>query len=146
MRSVISRTSAAAMAAGLVAALSAGAGAAPPAYGSAPNRTLASYCSRNHDVCLRIVARGGTVFFNSTFAHRFGRDYRLCVKASGSGAAGFRRCGPYPLLRRASGTWGSSVNYNRNYPMGEPGWVRVTWSDGARPLGPTLRFKLPLSQ
>jgi hypothetical protein len=146
MRRVISWTTAAGMAAGIVALPTSLATAALVHDRSAPNRTLASYCNRTHYICLRIVDHGGTVSFNASFVHHFARYYRLCVKASGSGAAGLRRCGPYPLLRRASGSWGSSVNYDRNYPMGEPGWVRVTWSDGSRPLGPTLRFKLPLSR
>lgn len=114
--------------------------------GAAPSRkAIASYCSPSGDVCYGIFDRGGAVYLElSTAARYFGR-YRLCVLPPGAGAAGRQRCRSFPLLRRGPG-WGSSVKYSRQFPVVGPGTYRVTWKLGAKPLGPTLRFKLPLAR
>jgi hypothetical protein len=102
-------------------------------------RAIASYCSPSGDVCYGILDRGGAVYLElTTFARYFGR-YRLCVRPP----EGARRCGSFPVFRRGS-LWGSSVKYGRQFPVVGPGTYRVTWSLGSQPLGPTLRFRLPL--
>ena len=105
---------------------------------------VAGYCSPSGDVCLGIFNRGGAAYLEiSTAARYFGR-YRLCVRPPGGGAAGLQRCGSFPVFRRGS-VWHSSVKYGRQFPVVGPGTYRVTWRVGERPLGPTLRFRLPLA-
>jgi len=112
--------------------------------GSRP-KTIASYCSPSGDVCIGIVSRSGAVYLElSTAAHYFDR-YRLCVRPPGGGAGALVRCGSFPVVRRGS-SWGSSVRYARQYPVIGPGSYRVTWKLGEKPLGPTLRFRLPLTR
>ena len=107
-------------------------------------KTIASYCSPSGDVCFGVFNRSGVVRLEiSTAAHYFSR-YTLCVRPSGTGAAGALRCGVFPVFRRGGSTWGSSVRLARQFPPGESGVYRVTWKLGSQRLGPTLRFRLPL--
>ena len=46
-------------------------------------------------------------------------------------------------VRQGGSTWGSSVNYGRQFPVTVPGRYRVTWKLGATALGPALQFRLP---
>ena len=125
-------------------ALTTGLSAADGSQAAPRPGTLAKYCSPSGDVCLGIINRSGAVYLElATAAHYFDR-YRLCVRPPGSGGAGLLRCGSFPVFRRASG-WGSSVNYARQYPVVGPGTYNVTWRLGTKPLGPTLRFRLPLT-
>ena len=108
-------------------------------------RRIASYCSSSGDVCYGVFNRAGKVYLRiTTAAHYFSR-YRLCVRLlpPGSGAELALRCGSFPLFRQGGGTWGSSVNYARQYPITLPGRYRVTWRLGPTPLGPPLTFRLP---
>jgi hypothetical protein len=125
-----------------LAAIAAVAGASA-ATASGP-RTLASYCSPSGDVCFGVLDRGGAVFLELTTAARYFDRYRLCVRPPGQGAAGLLRCGSFPVVRRGVG-WGSSVKYGRQYPVVGPGTYRVSWRLGTKPLGPALRFRLPLA-
>jgi hypothetical protein len=118
----------------------------------APNavneRTIASYCSASGDVCYGVFNRGGKVYLRITTAARYFARYRLCVRLLPAGAPGAehaQRCGSFPVFRRGGGTWGSSVNYARQYPITSAGRYRVTWRLGANPLGPPLHFRLPLT-
>jgi hypothetical protein len=122
-----------------VTATAAARGAAAPRQ-----KTIASYCSPSGDVCLGIVNRSGAVHLELSTAARYFDRYRLCVRPPGGGAVGPLRCGSFPVLRRGPG-WGSSVKYARQYPVVGPGTYRVSWRLGAKPLGPTLRFRLPLA-
>jgi hypothetical protein len=121
-----------------------GLSAAPGSPAAPPPRTLASYCSPSGDVCFGVINRSGAVYLELTTAARYFGRYRLCVRPPGGGADGLLRCGSFPVLRRASG-WGSSVKYARQYPLVGPGMYSVTWRLGAKPLGPTLHFRLPLT-
>ena len=56
-----------------------------------------------------------------------------------------QRCGSFPVFRQGGSTWGSRVNYARQFPVKSPGRYRVTWKLGSGPLGPALQFRLPLS-
>jgi hypothetical protein len=123
------------------------AGAAVAAAASAPPpKTIASYCSPSGDVCLGVLARGDRALFLelATPARRFGR-YRLCVRPPGAGPAGAARCRSFPVSRDPWG-WRSSITYARQFPLVGPGTYRVTWKLGTEPLGPTLRFRLPLAR
>jgi hypothetical protein len=103
-------------------------------------KTLSSYCSPSGDLCFGVLNRSGAVSLEiTTFARYFAR-YRLCVRPPGAGAL---RCGSYPI-RRSGPVWNGSVRFARNFPNVGPGVYRVTWRLGAQPLGPTLRFRLPL--
>ena len=126
----------------LVVASGLGAAAGSPAV--PPSKTLASYCSPSGDVCFGIINRTGAVYLELTTAARYFDRYRLCVRPPGGGAAGFLRCGSFPVLRRSAG-WGSSVKYARQYQLVGPGTYSVTWRLGTKPLGPTLHFRLPLA-
>lgn len=106
-------------------------------------KRIASYCSTSGDVCFGVFDRSGAVYLElTTFARYFGR-YRLCVRPPGGGAAGAERCGSFPI-RRSGRLWGSTVKYGRQFPVVGPGVYRVTWKLRTQPLGPTLRFRLPL--
>jgi hypothetical protein len=119
------------------------AGAAPSAVNE---KKIASYCSPSGDVCYGIFKRAGKVYLRITTAARYFSRYKLCVRLlpPGSGADLVLRCGSFPVFRQGGGTWGSSVNYLRQYPVRNPGRYRVTWKLGATRLGPPLSFRLPL--
>jgi hypothetical protein len=125
----------------LVALLLASAGRAAPA-----DRTLSAYCSPSGDVCYGVFGRAGKVYLRiTTAAHYFGR-YGLCVQLlpAGSDTAHKRRCGSFPVFREAGSTYGSSVNYLKQYPVKARGRYRVTWKSEGTALGPSLFFRLPL--
>ena len=124
--------------------LAGGLGAVAGSQTAQQPRTLASYCSPSGDVCFGIINRGGAVYLElTTAAHYFDR-YRLCVRPPGGGAAGLLRCGSFPVFHRGP-VLASSVKYARQYPIPGPGTYSVTWRLGTRTLGPTLRFRLPLT-
>ena len=120
--------------------------------------TVASYCSPSGDLCYGIFKRSGRIVFRiSTAAHYFNR-YTLCVTLlpRGANAEHRRRCGAFPVFRQSGSTWGSSVNFARNYPRSR-GRYQVTWrlvcgqctraerrhsARGSR-LGPSLLFRFP---
>jgi hypothetical protein len=128
-------------------------GSAASASAVSRPRAIASYCSPSGDLCYGIVDRSGAVYFElSTAARYFGR-YRLCVRLVESPLHGGKpddspawaeRCGSFPVFRQRGSVWGSSVKFARQYPNLGRGTYRVTWKLGADPLGPSLRFRLPL--
>ena len=102
-------------------------------------KTVTSYCSPSGDLCYGVMDRGGSIRLElTTFARYFGR-YGLCVRRPD----GMQRCGTFPVVRSGS-FWGSSVRFRRQFPGGGPGTYRVTWRLGTQPLGPALRFRVPL--
>jgi hypothetical protein len=116
----------------LAAAISLGPAATAP-------RSIASHCSPSGDLCYAVVDRSGAVHLElTTFAGYFLR-YRLCVKPPLRAAT----CRSFPMRPRGE-QWASSVRWYRNFPAAGPGVYRVTWKLGERPLGPALRFRLPL--
>jgi hypothetical protein len=142
--------------------------AAATTEAAASTTTIASYCSPSGDVCYGIFNRRGQVFLQITTAAKYFNRYTLCVTLLplGDGAEHAQRCGAFPLLRQSGPTWGSSVNFAKQFvgPSSHPltplpGRYRVTWRQvcarcGARaqrhsgrgaPLGPPLFFRLPLS-
>jgi hypothetical protein len=124
----------------LAALLSAAACAATAAPAPPPRKTVASHCSPSGDICYGVVNRSGAVHFELTTPVRYFLRYRLCVRPP-TGAA---RCRTF-AMRPARNTWGSVVRFARNFRYAGPGVYRATWRLGANPLGPTLRFRLPLS-
>ena len=117
------------------------------ARGAINERRIASHCSSSGDVCYGVFNRAGKLYLRITTAARYFKRYRLCVQllpAGGSGAEHALRCGSFPVFRQGGGTWGSSVNYAKQYPITNAGRYRVTWKLGATPLGPPLSFRLPL--
>jgi len=110
-------------------------------------KKIASYCSSSGDVCYGIFNRSGKVYLRITTAARYFGRYKLCVRLlpPGLGAEHALRCGSFPVFRQGGSTWGSTVNYARQYPVTVPGRYRVTWKLGASPLGPPLQFRLPLA-
>ncbi len=129
------------LAAGSIAWTAAAAPAAPR------EERIASYCSSTGDVCYGIFNRGGKVYLRITTAARYFKRYSLCVRLlpTGSDAAHAQRCGSFPVFRQGGSTWGSSINYARQYPVTNPGKYRVSWKLASGPLGPPLYFRLPLS-
>jgi hypothetical protein len=121
---------------------------AASAPGGVNERRIASYCSSSGDVCYGVFNRAGKVYLRITTAARYFKRYTLCVRLLPAGAAGGAehalRCGLFPVFRQGGGTWGSSVNYARQYPVTRAGRYRVSWKLGATPLGPPLSFRLPL--
>ncbi len=116
----------------LAAALSLGPAAPAP-------RTIASHCSPSGDVCYAVVNRSGAVHLElTTFANYFVR-YRLCVKPT----TGAETCRSFPMRPQEEHSI-SRVVWYRNFPRRGPGVYRVTWKLGTSPLGPALRFRLPL--
>ncbi len=119
--------------------LASGATAAPASAARA--QPISSYCSPSGDICFGVVDRSGAVYLElSTFARYFDR-YRLCVRPPGRA----ERCGSFPVFRRGL-VWGSAVKFSRNFPNVGSGSYRVTWKLGPQRLGPTLRFRLPLTR
>jgi hypothetical protein len=114
-----------------------------PASTAAPAKTLASYCSPSGDVCFGIFSRTGRVSLELTTAAKYFKRYTLCVRRVQP--AGPQRCGSFPVFKQGGPTWGSRVNYARQYPVKTAGRYRVTWKLGATALGPSLYFRLPLS-
>jgi hypothetical protein len=135
---------------------------------AAATRTVASYCSPSGDICYGVFDRGGKVFLQITTAARYFSRYTLCVTRlpRGDGAEHAQRCGAFPLLRGSASTWGSSVNYAKQFigPASHPfapaaGRYQVTWrqvcarctprvrrhSAAGPRLGPSLYFHVPLS-
>jgi hypothetical protein len=110
---------------------------------AARTKTIASYCSPSGDVCYGIVNRGGKVSLEITTAAKYFNRYTLCVRRTRPAAP--QRCGSFPVFRQSGSTWGSRVNYARQYPVKSSGRYRVTWKLGSGPLGPALQFRLPLS-
>jgi hypothetical protein len=107
-------------------------------------KKIASYCGSSGDVCYGIFKRSGKVYLRITTAARYFGRYKLCVRLlpPGSGAEHALRCGSFPVFRQGGSTWGSSVNYARQYPVTVPGRYRVTWKLGTSALGPPLQFRL----
>ena len=112
---------------------------------TAANRstTIASYCSPSGDVCYGVFRRGGKVSLEITTAAKYFNRYTLCVRRTRPAAP--QRCGSFPVFRQGGSTWGSRVNYARQFPVKSPGRYRVTWKLSSGPLGPALQFRLPLS-
>jgi hypothetical protein len=113
------------------------------ATGSNRSTAIASYCSPSGDVCYGILKRGEKVSLEITTAAKYFNRYTLCVRRTRPAAP--QRCGSFPVFRQGGSTWGSRVNYARQFPVKSPGRYRVTWKLGSGPLGPALRFRLPLS-
>ena len=124
----------------LLAALAATVVAASASGAPAPRQVITSHCSASGDVCYGVVSRSGAVYFELTTAARYFLRYRLCVRPP-TGAA---RCRPYSM--RPGRMWASTVKFGGQFPHSGPGVYRVTWRLGSRPLGPTLRFRLPLKR
>jgi hypothetical protein len=131
-------------------------------------KTIASYCSSSGDVCFGIFNRDGRVLFKLTTAARYFSRYTVCATRlpRGKNPEHAQRCGSFPLFRQSRSTWGSSVDFAKQFvgPASHPstpldGRYQVTWrqvcsdctakarrhSDGGRPLGPSLFFRHPLS-
>jgi hypothetical protein len=110
------------------------------------DKTLSAYCSPSGDVCFGVFGRAGKVYLRiTTAAHYFGH-YGLCVQLlpAGGGTAHKRRCGSFPVFRESGGTYASSVNYAKQYPIKSRGRYRVTWKSEGTALGLSLFFRLPL--
>lgn len=106
---------------------------------SSPRKVIASHCSPSGDVCYGVVSRSGAVYFELTTPARYFLRYRLCVRPP----TGTARCRAY-AMRPGPRMWSSIVRFARQFPHSGPGVYRVTWRLGSSPLGPTLRFRLPL--
>jgi hypothetical protein len=123
--------------------------AATPGAGqtAAGPKTIASYCSTSGDVCYGIFKRSGKVSLEITTAARYFNRYTLCVRRlpPRSTPAYAERCGSFPVFRQSGSTWGSRVNYSRQYPLTFAGTYRVIWKLAGSALGPALRFRLPVS-
>jgi hypothetical protein len=120
------------LALGLLVPAAAGAGVKP--------RTITAYCSPSGDVCYGVADIDGKAVLHITTAARYFKRYTLCVRPPGRAA----RCGWYPVFRLAGSTWSSSIRFARQFPYVGEGTYRATWKLGARRLGPTLSFRLPL--
>ena len=117
----------------LIAILALLAASASAAY--QPKRYIARYCSTSGDLCLGIFNSGGIVFQIIT-AERYFSRYRICVRPPREAV----KCRIVPLNRQTPG-WGSHVRWPRIFGDHGRGIYRVTWSQGGRDLGPTLRFR-----
>ena len=110
-------------------------------------KTIASYCSTSGDVCYGIFKRTGKISLEITTAARYFNRYSLCVRRlpPRRTPAYSQRCGSFPVFRQSGSTWGSRVNYARQYPLTFAGTYSVTWKLAGSALGPSLRFRLPVS-
>ena len=110
-------------------------------------KTIASYCSTSGDVCYGIFKRNGKVSLEITTSARYFNRYTLCVRRlpPRNTPAYAQRCGSFPVFRQSGSTWGSRVSYARQFPLTFAGSYRVTWKLAGSALGPSLRFRLPVS-
>jgi hypothetical protein len=109
-------------------------------------KTIASYCSTSGDICYGIFNRSGKVYLEITTAAQYFKRYTLCVRRlpPRSTPEYAQRCASFSVIRQSGSTWGSRVNYARQYPLHFAGTYRATWKLDGRSLGPPLRFRLPL--
>lgn len=113
--------------------------ASSAASASQPKR-IAGYCSETGDLCFGVLNRDGAVSLEiTTFARYFDR-YILCVKPP----RGPTSCRSFPI-RKSGHFYESRVRWPGNFPARGPGAYLVTWKLGVNPLGPALKFRLPLS-
>jgi hypothetical protein len=114
---------------------------------SARPGTIASYCSTSGDVCYGIFKRSGELSLEITTAARYFNRYTLCVRRlpPRSTPAYAQRCRSFPVVRQGGSTWGSHVNYARQFPLTFVGTYRATWRLAGSALGPALKFRLPVS-
>lgn len=119
------------------------AAAAAPARADGPPppgpRISAPYCSPSGDICFGIVLRRGALSLELTAMERYFDRYRLCVRAPD----GASTCRAFPLARRGA-VHGSAVRWSASFPSRGRGSYEVRWLLGREPLGPPLRFTLPL--
>jgi hypothetical protein len=110
---------------------------------AAPEQTpvrIATYCSPSGDVWYGIFNdRNRFIRFQLTLAARYFGRYRICVRPP----RGATLCKSFPV-REVGSSYGGQVRWQRQFPNRGSGTYRVTWRQGTRALGPTLRFKLPL--
>ena len=102
-------------------------------------RVLRHYCSPSGDVCYGTAARRGALYFELSSIERYFSRYRLCVRPP----TGARTCRSFPV-RRTGQVYGSAVRWYRTFPNRGHGVYRVAWLLGSEPLGPALRFRVPL--
>jgi hypothetical protein len=105
-----------------------------------PRRVLRHYCSPSGDVCYGTAVRRGALYLEINTIERYFARYRLCVRPP----TGTTTCRTFPI-RRTGRIYGSAVRWYRTFPNRGPGIYRVTWRLGSQPLGPGLRFRLPLA-
>jgi hypothetical protein len=105
------------------------------------NPRIASYCSPSGDLCYGIFRDPARVSprFQLTLAARYFTRYRICVRPP----RGATLCKSFPV-RQVGSLYGGTVRWQRQFPNRGTGTYRVTWRQGTRALGPTLRFRLPL--
>jgi hypothetical protein len=118
----------------VAAALTTGAAEAP----AQSQQRIASYCSPSGDVCYGIFGDERFIRLQLTLAARYFGRYRLCVRPP----RGATLCKSFPV-RRVGLNYGGSVRWQRQFPNRGNGVYRVTWRQGTRALGSTLRFRLP---
>jgi hypothetical protein len=99
---------------------------------------IKSYCSTTGDVCYGVFRSGGKYQFKLTLAAKYLARYRICVVPLG----GAKTCKSFPV-KKTGAQWGGTVIWQRNFPISGPRVYKVTWLQGTRRLGPTLRFNLP---
>jgi hypothetical protein len=103
---------------------------------AAVERPAAAYCSPSGDVCYSVAAPRGVVTFRLTLAAKYFARYRVCVRPPRGAAT----CKSFPV-RRTGTVYGGTVRWDRNFPSRGPGFYKVTWRLGTRPLGPALTFR-----
>jgi hypothetical protein len=113
---------------------------AVPAGEAARPRAIASYCSDSGDVCFGALNRGGAVSLEIDTVARYFDRYVLCVQPP----RGASTCRSFPM-RTSGGFYASNVRWHRSFPGRGPGTYTVTWRLRGTALGPSLRFRLPLS-
>lgn len=113
--------------------------ASATASASQPKR-IAGYCSETGDLCFGVLNRDGAVSLEITTFARYFERYLLCVKPP----RGPTSCRSFPI-RKSGHFYESMVRWSGNFPARGPGAYLVTWKLGANPLGPALKFRLPLA-
>jgi photosystem II stability/assembly factor-like uncharacterized protein len=107
---------------------------------------ISRYCSARGGLCLRIVEVERVVYFELATATHSLEEYLLCVRRVPPSGGGDSRefCVTYSVGKRLGG-WGSLVRHTEQFRQLGTGTYVVTWKvDAGTPLGPVLRFKLPL--
>ena len=106
---------------------------------------IASRCSASGDSCYGIFKdRGNVIRFQLTLAAKYYNRYRICVKPPPGSLQPGTTCRSFPVKKTGS-LYGGAVRWRPNFPGHGSGRYRVTWTPGARPVGPgvSLSFVAP---
>lgn len=99
-----------------------------------------SYCSPSGELCYSASYGGdGEVYLTLNLAAKYFNTYRLCVTPAGYRAG--RECKRFQILRRANGSYGSTVRWSRHFTNEGGGNYHARYKSPYGKLGPRVTFR-----